>query len=471
MSELNIKAILDDSDIKEKLSRLGANLGGSVNDNLSKAIENQVKKIEKSSVKSLMSESAVKTLTEATSALDKLEESARITASKIAELKARSQELSVAKSELAKQYYSGAIGANEYYRSLSALEQGQRSTSLSLQELNREVKQNIQIENAAAGSLEQARLKLAQYNAEIVKMGGAMDGSNAEVDVMIAKQQELHKAVTAMEQKMGIHTRNVGNYASGWSGMQNSINQITRELPAFTYSIQTGFMAISNNLPIMFDEIGKATEANKALTAEGKEGVPVWKQLTGALFSWGTALSIGITLLTVYGKEIGEWVKALFKGKDALGELKKANEEFRQTKLKGTQDAQMELTHMQSLYRAATNNKLAYDERHKAVKALQDQYPTYFKNMTTETVMAGKVKGAYDNLTKSIIATAQARAYESKIAENSSKQLENVEEMLQLQVKFNEADKRYREERIQTQKMGNTDTGFGAEGEVRYKIM
>lgn len=464
MAELNIKATLDDSDIKEKLSRVGEHLSTSVNNNLNKVLDDFAKKPKVAKIEAPMSDAAVKTLEQASEALDKLDVKARDAAAKIAQLRTKSQELSQAKAELARHYYSGAIGADEYFKSLSAIERGQRETAVSLQMLNREVKQNIQLESAAAGSLEEARIKLAQMNAEIVKMGGTMDGTNAETDQMILKQQELYKAISAMEQKMGIHTRNVGNYASGWNGLQNSINQLTRELPAFTYSVQTGFMAMSNNFPILVDEINKAAAANKALVAEGKKGIPVWKQVAGAIFSWQTALSVGITLLTVYGKEIGAWVSALFKGKDALADLKRENDEFRKTRLKGTQDAQSEITHMQSLYRAATNAKLAYTERHKAVKALQEQYPNYFNNMTTESILAGKAAAAYNALSKSIIASAQARAYEGKISENASKQLENIEQMVNLQDKLNEAESDYRNKlsKLQsTDPMGNA-TGYAA---------
>ncbi|WP_437918445.1 hypothetical protein [Sphingobacterium sp. LRF_L2] len=107
---------------------------------------------------------------------------------------------------------------------------------------------------------------------------------------------------------------------TGWNGLQNSINQIARELPAFTYSVQTGFMAISNNLPIFVDEVNRLRSANAALAAEGKKGVPVWKSLLTGVLSWQTAMMVGITLLTVYGKEIGEWFKGLV---GAGNELKK----------------------------------------------------------------------------------------------------------------------------------------------------
>lgn len=110
-----------------------------------------------------------------------------------------------------------------------------------------------------------------------------------------------------------------------WNGLQNSINQITRELPAFTYSFQTGFMAISNNVPIAIDEINRLRAANQALIASGQKATPVWKQFVSGIFSWQTAMMAAITILTVYGKEIGDWVKRVMGAKASLDSLKEAN--------------------------------------------------------------------------------------------------------------------------------------------------
>lgn len=123
-----------------------------------------------------------------------------------------------------------------------------------------------------------------------------------------------------------------------WNGLQNSINQVARELPAFTYSAQTGFMAISNNIPILVDEMNRLKVANQELSKSGQKGVPVWKQVLGGLLSWQTALMVGVTLLTVYGKEIGNFFSAIFRGKSALDEAKKSaellNKAFDQTSFK-----------------------------------------------------------------------------------------------------------------------------------------
>ena len=107
-----------------------------------------------------------------------------------------------------------------------------------------------------------------------------------------------------------------------WDGLGNSINQIPRELPAFTFSAQTGLLAISNNIPILAEEINRLKLRNQELVASGGTSVPIWQQVAKSFLSWNTLLSVGVTLLTVYGKEIFSWIGSLFKGKAAIDALK-----------------------------------------------------------------------------------------------------------------------------------------------------
>lgn len=71
------------------------------------------------------------------------------------------------------------------------------------------------------------------------------------------------------------------------------------------------------------------------------------------------------------------------------------------------------------LYNAATNENLAREARIKAVKDLQKLYPDYFGNLSVEAIMAGQAKTQYDDLTKSILAAAKARAAAELIQKNS----------------------------------------------------
>lgn len=142
---------------------------------------------------------------------------------------------------------------------------------------------------------------------------------NGKVFKAIKQEADLLRAsLDKSEQGVGRFQRNVGNYKSGFNGLSNSINQLTREMPAFANSVQTGFMAISNNLPIFFDEISRANEEIKLLRKQGEQTPSLFSRLTSSLLNWGTGLSIGVTLLTVFGKQIVQFIGDLFKADEAL---------------------------------------------------------------------------------------------------------------------------------------------------------
>ena len=139
----------------------------------------------------------------------------------------------------------------------------------------------------------------------------------------LSKVNEKYNGILKMtDATIGKNQRNVGNYASGYNALGNSINQLSREAPAFANSVNTGFMALSNNFPALFDAINGIRDKNKMLIAEGKPTVSVLKSIGAAVFGWQTLLSFGVTLLTLYGGQIVKWVGELAKGKEGVYDLK-----------------------------------------------------------------------------------------------------------------------------------------------------
>ena len=198
--------------------------------------------------------------------------------------------------------------------------------------------------------------------------------------------QTYDKALKGVDASMGIHNRNVGNYKSAFDGLGFSVTQLAREMPAFANSMQTGFMAISNNLPMLFDELQKIKKANVELQATGQPTTSVFKQLAGAVFSFQTLLSVGVTLLTIYGAKIVDWVSnALNPANKELEELNK-----KQKKIAEEQKAQADFIGKESsmyvglLYALKQTNK-GSKERAELIKTINDQYGTTLKNIQDET--------------------------------------------------------------------------------------
>lgn len=302
-----------------------------------------------------------------------------------------------------------------------------RRTSLSLtyeenkqaiSRMRQEVANQIKLEQVAHGSIDEMSQALARMRTVYRSLNEGERG-NTFGQNLLKNIQALDTKIKELDASMGVHARNVGNYASGWNGLSFSIQQVARELPALATSPQTFFLAISNNLPILADQLALTRQRVKELKAEGQSFTPVWKQVIKSIISWQTLLVAGITVLALYGKEITEWVGSLFKGKQAFDAAKQAAEQFHATMTEGAISAQAEITKLDLLYRAATNVAKPYNERKKAVERLQEIYPAYFGNMSEEQVMVGNAISAYNNLRDAIIEAAQARAAQEVITEKS----------------------------------------------------
>ena len=309
---------------------------------------------------------------------------------------------------------------------LSSKKRGQLlSASTSIEEykqqisrLRRELANQIKLEQAATGSMDEMSQALSRMR--IVYRSLNKEERESTLGQNLLKNiQTLDTKIKELDASIGNHQRNVGNYASSWNGLSFSIQQVAREIPSFTYGIQTGFMAISNNMPILFDEIIRARKAVEALKKAGESYVPVWRQIARSIISWQTLLVAGITVLTLYGKEITGWVGSLFKGKKAVDAARVATEQFHETLSGGNIDAQGEIVKLEQLYKAATDLSNTQKERAEAVKKLQDLYPAYFSNMSNEQIMLGDAITAYNDLRDAIIRTAEAKAAEERIKENA----------------------------------------------------
>lgn len=140
--------------------------------------------------------------------------------------------------------------------------------------------------------------------------------------------QKYDKTLKGVDASMGNYRRNVGNYAGAFDPLSNSINQLSREMPAFANSVQTGFMAISNNLPVFFDAVQGIIDQNRELQAQGQPTRSVLSQIGSSLLSVQTLLSVGVTLLTVYGKDI---VNYFTSGSESVEEFEKNIKEVNST--------------------------------------------------------------------------------------------------------------------------------------------
>lgn len=235
--------------------------------------------------------------------------------------------------------------------------------------------------NAKMKLIETAYNRLTPAQIENTKQGQRYLASLTAVRAEISKQQQAY----------GKHNLDVGNYKKAFDGLGFSVSQLAREMPAFANSMQTGFMAISNNLPMFFDEINKIKQANKELQATGQPTVSVFKQVAKSIFSVSSLLSIGVTLLTVYGAKVVEWLSGSKKSSEQLKKeaehRKRVNEELNRGNVFVGQESALLVANLTALKHTNAGSK----ERAKLIKDINSNFGLHLKNLKDEAIFQAEV--------------------------------------------------------------------------------
>lgn len=240
--------------------------------------------------------------------------------------------------------------------------------------------------------------------------------------------EKYNTTLKAVDGAIGKYTRNVGNYGSAFNPVQNSIAQLTREMPAFANSVKTGFMAISNNLPIFFDSMQQAIAQQKELQAQGLPSKNALQIFASGFFSLSSAIGIVVTLLTVLAPKIIESIsnsdkkaKALELQKQKQEELNKIEAEYNTNMAKNLATEQVRLNVLLS---TAKNQEISLKARKNAIKELKDTYPEYLGKLSEQEFLEGKTADAVDKLNKALYKRAMFLAIQEKITSVTKELLE-----------------------------------------------
>lgn len=319
---------------------------------------------------------------------------------------------------------SGVYSASETRR-IEQLNASLMQHKTALSELRQSLNNSFKLDSAAATSMNALSQSLARMRMTYRELTEEERNSPFGQELLASIQQADAK-IEQLDASIGNHQRNVGNYASGWNGLNMSIQQIGRELPSLAMGWNTFFLAISNNLPILTDEIKRAKDEYNALKAAGQQATPVWKQVVSSLLSWQTALTVGITLLTMYGSEIIDWVGNLFKAKDGTAELEEATKRLN-TSVSGVYgNISEEMRSLKQLSESLNEAKRGTEEWNQVRNKIVTEYSKYLPSIDKEIDKTGTLAESYDRLAESIRKAAAARGFE----ELKNKENEKYAEML-----------------------------------------
>lgn len=270
-------------------------------------------------------------------------------------------------------------------------------------ELVNETKLLVQQEQAEEGSINQLRASLNMLTKQYESMGRAaregLGGKELHARIMATRTE-----VDKLEQSLGNYKRNVGNYTNATF----QLSQVFRELPAFTFSATTGIMALSNNLPMLADSFKQVSQATNETTGKVNGTMGALKIFGASIFSLGNIFTLAIAALTIFSDEIIGFFNNTTKADTGLKGFTKSLQE-------SADSAAAEIVTMQNLYNVATDVTMSMDERTRAVKELQENYPDYLGNLSEEAILAGQAQQAYENLVDAMIDKAIYQAMQKEM--------------------------------------------------------
>lgn len=233
----------------------------------------------------------------------------------------------------------------------------------------------------------QAGKSYTQEAANVQALTGQINGLKTGL-----KDLQKTKEETAKTQAIDIDTEAVTRKTNN---LKMQFSQVARELPSLAMGPQMFILAISNNLPMLADAIADVRKQNELL---GSKGVPVWKQLAGALFSWQTGIITAITLMIAFNKQISEFTAKLFKGKEAALSLSDAQKNISEEFSKSSGDLGEQIVRIRTL--SERWNELGEDlsAKKKFIRENReelDKIPVSISNITEAENLLGQGTDAY----------------------------------------------------------------------------
>lgn len=279
--------------------------------------------------------------------------------------------------------------------------------STQIREANQIAQLQATIANSAEGSYNRLSAQYALNKIRLNQMSAAEREAADSGKKLEAETNAIYQQMIKLQEATGNYRLSVGHYQKTWDGLGISISQVVRELPAAAVSLNTFFLGISNNIPMVVDEINRLRKKNELLRAEGKETVSVTKSIVKSLFSWNTALIVLLTVFSMYGKEIITWIDRTFAGRDAAKSFEDALEDLNDELGKGSTGSYGQ--QIAVLRRLSENWKDLGDNIKAQTQWIKDNEKEFSKlGITIDSI--NDANNAFVDNTESVVAAYKARA-------------------------------------------------------------
>lgn len=223
--------------------------------------------------------------------------------------------------QLAKRYQEGKISQGDYYKAMAQSKEITKTYSKQVQELSKEIQNNIKMDTEKQGSLRALRAELSNVTKQYDEL--------SEEERRAAKGMELQskiKVITAQlknsEQETGRFYRNVGNYADSFveaftrmggsmGGLQGPINMA-----------KNGFMALSSTPIIAI--LGALVSIIQKVISSLKSSEATMNAVTTALAPLNAGSRMFTKVMQALGNGLAKVITKLTEWADKLGLINEA---------------------------------------------------------------------------------------------------------------------------------------------------
>ena len=309
--------------------------------------------------------------------------------------------------------------------------------STQIREANQIAQLQATIANSAEGSYNRLSAQYALNKIRLNQMSAAEREAADSGKKLEAETNAIYQQMIKLQEATGNYRLSVGHYQKTWDGLGISISQVVRELPAAAVSLNTFFLGISNNIPMVVDEIKRLRAQNKLLQAEGKATISVTRSIVRSLFSFNTILVVLLTVFSMYGKEIITWIDKTLAGRDAAKSFEDALEDLNDELGKGSTGSYGQ--QIAVLRRLSENWKDLGNNIKAQTQWINDNEKEFSKlGITIDSI--NDANNAFVDNTESVVAAYKARAkaeaalnvvsqqYQKLLAAENKAELEKVRE-------------------------------------------
>lgn len=280
-----------------------------------------------------------------------------------------------------------------------------------------------------------------RIGADISEVLSKVDAAKAKLNQLVETQGQLKDKINDVNTSLRLNEKEL---TAANVKLQN-LNTSSKEGKAAAANLRNEISQLAKNSALLNTELTTAKTTLATTTAEIKTQTVAVKQAENAhsgLAAGATKVYSGLRKLAYIIPGMGiagiinlisgplidafsDWYDSINRVTDAQKSLQANLQNYNDINSEANKDAGKQIATLKILYDASTNVTLSMKERLAAVKALQKDFPDYFKNISQETILNGGAKTAYDNLTESIIKASRAKAGMARLQELESKQLDN----------------------------------------------